>query len=783
MGMRRITLVMPAMALLLMVALFYWPLLTAQRFGWDDLLYSSYPMTGGLAKALSTGVFPFWTQGVRCGVPGCTEMGMSAFYPPAWILSLFVDANGKLSVIVYQWYLVGHILLAIGSTFIFLRLMGLARLSAQLGGLVYGFSAFLSLHLIHANMLITSVWLPVQLCFVWQLHTSRRFSSGVGLIFAKVMSFLAGFPQSMLYNEYLITGYWLFLFAGRESARNVIVPIGLLKRICFEVLKIGAVIAVVLLLCAVQIMPTVDNWQHSHRQEFGFAQIADQSLPWYYLIHGLVPNFFGMVNGDGSGVPFWGFNKDTLEYATWHGGAWMYWEFGFYAGQLALIAFTVLLFNARKLWATRREAVFFLCSLIVILWLMLGRYGGLFNVFYHLAPGFSMFRTPARLSGLLDFCLAVLAAVMVHELLEKKQSLNLRKPFAFLVVSYIGFLLWFLMGGDRVFPELKEPTFFSHALNQTLFSMLLFGLMVLVIVVMVRLKPGRLPVVAASVLIALAFGDLYFAFHRFHQGKTSPEQYFADRGGLISQLTQMRGQAGPFRFAQLRDGKISEEVVFPRNIGYLYPGYEAIEGYILFNLRDLSVFNSMTNEQARLDIQNVGVMANADRVTGRVNLMRNANALPRAKFYHRIRAYDDAKSLCAALDAGRLDYRNEIGVLREDCIKYGIPTTATPSNINAQVHFIPKTPDEYQISYQTTAPGIIFISESYYPGWQADGGRYPVIHAFGAFKGVVISEAGSGIITIKFSPWPFKVGLAISLTTLVGLIVVCGWMGWRRRRG
>jgi hypothetical protein len=767
--------------LLALLAVFYFPFLSGRAFLWEDLLYMAHPAFNYLATSLASGHFPLWLSGLRSGIPFFSEPWV--YYPPFLALAGFVN-DGKLSSLAIQWCFVSQLFMGGVFAYVFLRASRLNLAACLTGMVVFVFSGFLSLHLIHGGMGPAFLWLPLELFLVKRIVERRQVAQGyLFLILAIWMSVLAGFPQSVLYNAYFLAAYWLFLsWRQPREAREV----SLRERatgMLLECVKIAGVFVVVGLLSAVVILSTVQSWSTSHRQEFGFAQIADQSLPWYYLIHGLVPNFFGMVNGDGSGVPFWGFNKDTQEYATWHAGAWMYWEFGFYAGQLALIAVAVLLFNIRKLWATRREAVFFLCALLVILWLMLGRYGGLFNLFYHIAPGFSMFRTPARLSGLLDFCLAVLVAVLVHELLEKKQSLNLRKPIAFLVVSYIGFLLWFLVGGDRVFPELKEPTFFSHALNQTLFSMLLFGLMATVIVIMARLKSGWLPVMAASVLIALAFGDLYFAFHRFHQGKTSPEQYFADRGGLISQLTQMRGQAGPFRFAQLRDGKISEEVVFPRNIGYLYPGYEAIEGYILFNLKDLSLFNSMTNEQARLDIQNVGVMANADRVTGRVNLMRNANALPRAKFYHRIRAYDDAKSLCADLDAGRLDYRNEIGVLREECIKYGIPMAATSSPVTAQVHFIPKTPDEYQISYQTTGPGIIFISENYYPGWQADGGQYPVVHAFGAFKGVVIPRAGNGIITLRFSPWPFKVGLAISLTTLVGLIVVCGWMGWRRRRG
>ena len=278
--------------------------------------------------------------------------------------------------------------------------------------------------------------------------------------------------------------------------------------------------------------------------------------------------------------------------------------------------------------------------------------------------------------------------------------------------------------------------------------------------------------VAVGLLVALAFLDLYLAFHRFHQGRTNPEEYYADRNGLIAQMTRLREQEGPFRFAQLRDGGISEEIVFPRNIGYLYPGYEAIEGYILFNLKGYAFFGCMTNEQARLDIQNVGVIANADRASGKVSLVRYTNSLPRAKFYHDIRPYDSAKALCADINSGRLDYHHTLGVLREDCEKYGVVTSVPPATAKARVRFTPVTPEEYRLSYETTAPGIIFISESYYPGWEADGARFPIINAFGAFKGIVIPEAGRGVITVKFSPRVLWMGLAISGVTLLGLILM-----------
>ncbi len=131
--------------------------------------------------------------------------------------------------------------------------------------------------------------------------------------------------------------------------------------------------------------------------------------------------------------------------------------------------------------------------------------------------------------------------------------------------------------------------------------------------------------------------------------------------------------------------------------------------------------------------------------------------------------------------AGRLDYHRTVGVLSEECMKYGISTAAPPAGADAKIHFTPINSDKYQISYQTTAPGVIFISESFYPGWEANAGQYPVIHAFGAFKGIVIPKAGSGVITVKFSPKVLWIGLAISGVTLSILFTILGVLVYRSR--
>jgi hypothetical protein len=768
-------------ALVLIGALiaFYSPWLFGACGFFDDQLYYAYPGANYLATSLDSGRFPLWICGLRGGMPFYTDLGMSVFYPPAWFLAFFVT-GGKLSMVAFQWYMILHLFL--GGIFISLLLkeMRCALLPRIIGALLFVFSGFMSLHIVHPSVIQTLIWIPLHLYLVSRIHHGASPTVYIGLVMSLAMSFFAGFPQVVVYASYLTAAYWLFLaFQNRQVSGSG--AFRMIKVMTLELFKISGLMAASVMMVAVQYLPAAENWTLSQRQTFGFKEIADLSLPWYYLVHGLVPNIFGATAGDGGGVPFWGFNKDTLEYANWHGGAWMYWEFGFYAGQVAVIAVLALVFNVRRVWRAQREALFFLAVVPVVLLLMLGRYGGLFMLLYHVAPGFSMYRTPARIGCLLDLALSVLGAVLVNMLLRGEPKLNLKQPLTVMAVGYAIVISWFLFAGVSRFPELNNSTLMMNTFGQIGLSILLFLGMAACLVGVSRntggeanSKRSRIALLFLTGVASLVFLDLYSAFHRFHQAKVNPEEYFSDKNGLIAQMAQIREREGPFRFAQLRDGKISEEVVFPRNTGCFHQSYEGLEGLTLFTLRDYGVV-SMKNEKARLDLQNVGVIANFDSSTRRVSLMRYTNSLPRAKFYGDVKVYEDANMISADLDAGRLDYRRTLGVLEEECVKYGVRTSPASAISDANIHFTQVSPEEYRVSYDTPVPGVVFISQRFYPGWEADNGRYPIIRAFGAFTGIVIPEAGAGVITVKFSPKVLWLGLAISgvsLSVAAGVLIV-----------
>lgn len=82
-------------------------------------------------------------------------------------------------------------------------------------------------------------------------------------------------------------------------------------------------------------------------------------------------------------------------------------------------------------------------------------------------------------------------------------------------------------------------------------------------------------------------------------------------------------------------------------------------------------------------------------------------------------------------------------------------------------------PNYISISLKNPKDGFLVLSDCYYPGWKAyiDGKQDKVLVANYAFRAVRVS-AGSHIVEFKYSPSSFKLGLVISLSSLIcGLII------------
>lgn len=85
------------------------------------------------------------------------------------------------------------------------------------------------------------------------------------------------------------------------------------------------------------------------------------------------------------------------------------------------------------------------------------------------------------------------------------------------------------------------------------------------------------------------------------------------------------------------------------------------------------------------------------------------------------------------------------------------------------------TPEKLAFTVETKADNVAFqFSDTYYPGWKAsvDGVSQPVYMADGLVKAVMIPKSGRHEVIFTYSPDSFKKGAAVTLLTVVLLVVL-----------
>jgi hypothetical protein len=762
---------------------FYWGFLNGRCFIWNDTLTEFYPGVNYFAKSVQGGRLPLWFPGVRDGSPFYSDLQVGGYYPAQWLLIPFVH-NGRLPFVAYQRYIVLHYLFGGLFTYAFLKRLKLSPIAAVTGALVFCFSGFASLRIASFAAFQPVAWLPLQLLFVHRLTRDRRRLSWLGLVGAMVASLLAGFPQATLYCWYLVTAYWLYrcYCVHREEVSS---PRMAVRRVARRDLpKIVGTFVLVFGLAAIMVVPGAENWWRTARPNrlFEAEALADSSLPYDQILKLFVPNFFGTSQSAGSPVPFWGVDphSQTVMINGSVGakpGFWQYWEFGAYSGQIFWLALFLILFNWRRI-EDKRGLGFWLAIWAAATWFMLGRYGGLFQILYRILPGVSLFRVPARMSSVATFAAATLCAHGVDLIRHRARGLR-PWPVLLPVAGFACLALVLYAGGELLSGGLRNLDRLTWSRHETSFALVLAILCALAVLGVIRNQTRWIQTACLCSLLLVSAADFYHAYGSFHRGAVSPDECYPDTSRLLSLLKDYREQRGPFRFGQIIQGRVGEEIATFRNLPYFHEFLEVPEGFTSFYLDSVRRFQTITNQAAKIDIQNIKVTMERDE-NGKDWLGTRTNSLPRAQFFARIRRYDSRGELLAALERGDIDWHNEVAVSEPfsfDGLRGDEPNRGAGDNDSVQFQSL--TPESYSITYSVSRPGIVFISEAFYPGWAPDDEHTKLIEVFGAFQGLVIPQAGTGRIVVRFSPPALKLGATISIISIMATALLC--LGKRSR--
>ena len=367
------------LALGLLCALVFWPLLCGQSYYIGDVQIQFHPWAVFWQRALAGGRVPLWNAEILGGAPFVGNPQIWILYPSALLL-LIVPAVEAVALATWLHLWLG------GALFYGWMRRGqlqLAPLSALVGACVWMLCGFIVGKTQFLNMLQALAWVPAILWAGEALATRPNARSVIVLGALLGLQLLAGHAQISALTAWMLVPYafWLWRRAPARARGWRLIT--------------GAVSSLGLagLLALGQLLPVLEALGASQRQSLSVFEASRFAVMPQALITLVAPYYYGNpMTGD------WHYPREVN-----------LWESAIYLG------LAPLLLGALALWKERR-ARFWGAWSALFLWLSMGVWGGLWVLAFHAVPGLARFHDAARFGVGFAVGGAVLAALGAHRL-------------------------------------------------------------------------------------------------------------------------------------------------------------------------------------------------------------------------------------------------------------------------------------------------------------------------------------------------------------------------------
>jgi hypothetical protein len=680
----------------------------------------------------STHTLPLWTPANLSGMPLAANQLAMRFYPPAWLF-LFLPINP-----VFNLLFVFHLFWGGVGVYWLLRAgFDLDPIPALSGALTFAFGGKLLAHAAggHVSLVGAMAWMPWALLGTHQLLRARKGRWGWAILAALALAMqITTHTLIALYTGYFLAAYvgWELLIAKAPVSKRISSSLSLLS-----------IPLVAALLGAAQLLPLIELAGYSNRA-LSLAQAGESALTPLTLATGL---FLPGIQGG-------------------H-------EMVIYLGLVPLVlAFLGISRSDPRSW--------FLGGVVLLAALFaLGPATPIFRLVYQWLPGFRWVRTPARVFLPVSLAVGVLAGMGVQRL---SRGYVRWPPLVALAVGALTLAL-----------GLGLATLFGRA-NRSALGLAFFPSLTLAIVGLTA--HGRLQSrLALPGLALLLFADLA-SFDVTMMRFVSPSDAFAEGGAAADYLAN---QPGMFRtyspsyslpsHVAAQAGLQTADGVEPVHLaaydrlmalagGYGDPSFSVTIPPFSPDRPLAEAFHDTQPNLRLLGLLNVEYLVTAFPIDwpglspvtelDGTFVYRNERALPRAW----IIAPPAAELAQADINAG---WAQQLAALADLAAQSVVAQEYTAT----VTHY---TPDRIEVEAQVPKPGLLVLSEIWYPGWQVmvDGQAQPVEQVAGILRGVSLDKGRHRAVFV-YNPVSARWGVWLSLAGWIGMIAGAGIVLWRRR--
>lgn len=729
----------------------------------SDAISQFYPFKIYAIDQIKSGIIPLWNSSMFGGYPLLANIQIGIFNPTNLFYWLFSNTTA------WSLQTISQPLLAMIFTFLFLRSLKIEKFAAIFGSIIYAFSGFNIIWMqlnIHS---FSTACLPLIFYAAKKFLDTQKIIFGILISVAVGMQIFFGYPQIAIYS--LLSLFFFVVFSAKFSKKCLLVFLFVFLGFC---------------LSAIQLIPTAELFVNAQRQfeKVPFAQIY---LPFKHIISFFAPDYFGNpVTGN-----YWG----TGDYSTVSG----------YSGIVAIILAGIAVFNLRK-----DKNVFFLTILLIISLLL--AFPTPFLKLFHTINFFGLGSSgSSRVLFLTNFCLACLAAVGLSSLsikLEKKYFRAFYVPFVIVGGYLLGTILSILL------------------IKYTAIQMDL--------IMMKNLSVGLKNLIAPSLLFVLILGIFLILY--FVDNNCSKFSYKKIVHKLLVNLIIVAAIAELFRFGWKFTPFSKPDFVYPQTpvidyvkkqegifrveggdavpMNMLTPfGFETMSGYDpLYPLKNAQILALIDNETVNhpksrfgkiekynsklLDLSNICYVFSVKKdeiekpseignpayqfrlkkfktvfSDKSVNVLKNKDCLQRAFLARNIIIESNPKKIAGIITSEEFNPATTIVIEKPIDEKISLA-----DGKGDKLRWVVSNPNTKKIQIIANSPALLFLSESYYPGWQAfiDGKETEILRADFVFRAVYV-PAGEHEVIFKYQPKSFNLGWQISSATITGLalIIIC----------
>ncbi|HXV12963.1 MAG TPA: YfhO family protein [Candidatus Krumholzibacteria bacterium] len=792
----------------------------------DSQAAASHAAVGN--KSLARGEYPVWNPYLFCGMPSFGSLSFTPWvYPINWVIK---PLRAVLPLPEYTWLFVHTMVTGFG-VFLLLRDRGIHAAAAIGAGVLMMWMP----NLVavgangHGSQACAVAYLPLALLFWDRVWRGRNVVGN-----ASALAVTLGFSMlrshfQISYYTYALVVLHLVFFGGMalvDAARGRAASVsplparlgaklrrdgttpwgGALADTGFSSVVLAAVVGVSLLICAVLYLPVHDYAKYSIRGasetgglDYGYA--TNWSLHPSEMLTFLVPFSFG-------------FGKDLYL------GHMPFTDYPNYLG-VAVLAFAVVaLLRVRTRW------VAFLAFVTVVATLV--SFGKFFPVLYDplfkFAPYFSKFRVPVMVLIVQQLAVILLFAIGLDHVLKSDRARLRRAALRGLVVAGACFVLALLSQGywtdgfasgaaarvrvtDDPATRLTVARMAGEFLARDLVQLAALAL-ALAAAVFAFASSRLRPLAFASVVLVVGLVDYYrvdrYILHPERFRHHDAYRIIRDRAAVDRYLQTdpvmefLRSREGIFRILPIDDLRNATSTASFMSNRYMVFDIASIGGY---QPAKLSVYDEFLRafafslQEGRLDLVhmlNARYVVTSARLPEQPSLTpvfvgddyegtaraiyENRDAFPRAWVVGEYAVASREQSL-EALASGRVDLRRSVLLTKE-------PSPKPAPGDSAEVTITRWGAREAAFAVELDRPGIVVVSDAYYPDWKAtvDGQPVEILQANHAFRAVAL-PAGRHDVVMRYDASVLERGAAISASSLAVavLAMVFSWLAGARR--